>query len=147
MYTHVSKSIQSVWKLLFKLRSCWKYLPMLLNTLFLLALLYRWMIIYLADFHVIGHLFSSKILNVSSNSMIDDFEHKFHKWFLIQDYFICMENLASDLSLPPHFSTLFFFYVLRLLWAFIFHFKNFSARWWNVLSTQVIYEVPFSSML
>lgn len=75
---------------------------------FLLALLYRWMIIYLTDFHIIGHLFSSKILNVSNNAMIDDFEHKFHKCFLIQDYFICMENLASDLSLPI-FQRLFFF--------------------------------------
>lgn len=85
------------------------------------------MIIYLTDFHVIGHLFSSKILNVSNNAMIDDFEHKFHKCFLIQDYFICMENLASDLSLP-FFNALFFFsYGLSLLWAFIFHFKNFSA--------------------
>lgn len=74
---------------------------------FLLSLLYRWMIIYLKDFHVIGHLFSSKILNVSNNSMIDDSEHKFHKWFLIQDYFICMEKSCLR-SLPPHFSTLFF---------------------------------------
>lgn len=84
------------------------------------------MIIYFTDFHVIGHLFSSKILNVSNNFMIDDFEHKFHKCFLIQDYFICMENLASDLSFPI-FQRLFFFPMLSLLWAFIFHFKNFSA--------------------
>lgn len=94
---------------------------------FLLALLYRWMIIYLTDFHVIGHLFSSKILNVSNNAMIDDFEHKFHKCFLIQDYFICMENLASDLSLPI-FQHLFFFF----LWAltslgFYFPFQKFFS--------------------
>lgn len=75
---------------------------------FLLSLLYRWMIIYLTDFHVIGHLFSSKILNVSNNSMMDDFEHKFHKWFLIPDYFICMEKILPPISPSPFFNAFFF---------------------------------------
>lgn len=75
-----------------------------------MSLVYKWMIIYFTDFHVIGHLFSSKILNVSNNFMIDDFEHKFHKCFLIQDYFICMEKSCLR-SLPPHFSTPFFFFL------------------------------------
>jgi hypothetical protein len=70
---------------------------------FLLALLCRWMIIYLTDFHVIRHLFSPQILNVSNSSMIDGPEHKFHKWFLMQDCFICMENLAPKLPLPHIF--------------------------------------------
>lgn len=56
---------------------------MLLNTLlqpyFIMVLQCGYIIIYLTDFSVIGHLFSPKFLSIISNVMIDNFEHKFYK--------------------------------------------------------------------